>query len=151
MPKSVCLWSLLIPLCSAAASPIQHHSLGEDASKFDSEIEAATLRHDGAFFAAVLAPDARFSHSTGMTWDKQQWVAAVLRAPFTMRQIDSAEVEPHGDMIETAGRIHVKSERPIHLGSGSAEDYEIWYVRVYARRAGQWQLVSDRTVHEEAK
>jgi len=151
VPKRLWLLPFLIASCSADASPTQHYSLGQDAAKFDSEIEAATLRHDTGFLKAVLAPDVRFTHSTGTAWDKQQWLAAVPRAPFTMRQIDAVEIEPHGGAIETAGQIHVKSDREIHLGSGAAKEYEIWYVRLYARRAGQWQLVSDRTVREEAR
>ena len=45
-------------------------------------------------------------------------------------------------MVETTGHVHVKS------GNSSNPEYHIWYVRVYAKRDGRWQLLSNRTVRE---
>lgn len=118
--------------------------LGDDPTKFDERVEAATTRHDVDFFAAVLADDVRFTHGTGLVQNRQQWLEAVRKSAgqIVVRDLDSVEVEPHGDVVETVGHIHVqvKGEKP--------REYHIWYVRLYSRRHQTWQLLSNRTVRQ---
>lgn len=144
------LLTFLVPLCCAAAPP--EYSLGQDPSKFDAEIEAAQMRHDAAFLDAVLAPDVRFTHGTGTVWNKQQWLQIVrANVRSAVRTLESDEVEPHGDMVETFSRVHVTSSRPIPMPSGApSADYDIWSVKLYVRRQAHWQLASTRTVRQEA-
>ena len=125
---------------SSAVAPGSKNPLGNDPAQFDARVESASLRNDVGFFQVVLAPDVRFSHGTGIAWDKQQWLKAVPVAKFTSRDLDSVQVEPHGDVVETTGHIHIKSGNPRHPG------YEIWYVRVYEREHAGWRLLSNRTV-----
>lgn len=134
------LMFLLIACGVAAAAP--DDPLGIDPAKFDAQIEAAMLRKDVAFFQQVLSPDVRFSHGTGTVWNKQQWLDALPNATYTARDLDSVEVEPHGDVVETTGHIHIKTS------SAKNPEYNIWYVRVYARRDGRWRLLSNRTVRQ---
>lgn len=127
---------------SLAAWAQSERSLGNDPAKFDAKVEAAMLAKDIGFFAEVLSPDVRFSHGTGTVWDKQKWLEALPKASYTVRDLDSVDVEPHGDVMETTGHIHIKS------GSATLPEYQIWYVRVYARRNGAWRLLSNRTVRQ---
>jgi hypothetical protein len=160
MRKDVCLSAFLFMLFPTVAlsshvsetAPLSpaDNSLGGDPSQFDRKIEAATLDHDVAFFAAVLAPDVRFSHGTGLVWNKERWLTGIAHGQSIERSLTSVEVEPHGDVVETTGHIHVKSDREIHLSSGPTREYDVWYVRVYAQRHGQWLLLSNRTVREQA-
>lgn len=116
--------------------------LGDDPSKFDEKLEAAALHNDVAFFQAVLSDDVRFTHGTGQVQDRAKWLESAPRSKYFVRELDSVEVEPHGDVVETTGHVHVKS------GNARRPEYHIWYVRVYAKRAGRWQLLSNRTVRE---
>jgi hypothetical protein len=129
-------------LLAAAAAVAQQlaDNLGDDPGQFDQRLEAATLRHDTAFFQTVLSTDVRFTHGTGAVWDKHQWLKMMPKSTATTRTLDSVVIEPHGDVVETVGHIQVKTEDP------KSPEYHIWYVRVYARRNGVWQLLSNRTV-----
>ena len=135
------LVAVLLVACGVAVAALSN-PLGNDPAKFDSQIEAAMLRKDAGFFGQVLSADVRFSHGTGTVWNKQQWLDALPNATYTARDLDSVEVEPHGDVVETTGHIHIKAS------SAKNPEYHIWYVRVYARRDGQWQLLSNRTVRQ---
>ena len=141
MKRILGLAAVVLFSCGVAmAAP--SNSLGDDPAKFDAQIEAAMLRKDVGFFREVLSPDVRFSHGTGTVWNKQQWLDALPNATYTVRDLDSVEVEPHGDVVETTGHIHIKTS------SAKNPEYHIWYVRVYARRDGRWQLLSNRTVRQ---
>ncbi len=126
----------------AALAPERANPLGDDPAKFDTQVEVAMLRKDVGFFQAVLADDVRFTHGTAMVWDKARWLASLPKSTSTERNLDSVEVEPHGDVIETTGHIQVKTS------IAANPEYHIWFVRVYARRNGRWQLLSNRTVRQ---
>ena len=129
---------------AAAVGQQPADNLGDDPAQFDQKIEAAALRHDTAFFQTILSADVRFTHGTGDVWDKHQWLATVPKSPSpsTTRRLDSVLVEAHGDVVETVGHIQVKTKELKN------PEYHIWYVRVYARRSGIWQLLSNRTVRK---
>jgi len=134
---------LLLLLVSVAAVGQQPaNPLGDDPAKFDEKVESASLHNDLAFFQTVLSDDVRFTHGTGLVQDKAKWLADVPQAKYAARDLDSVEVEQHGDVIETTGHIHVKIETPRKL------EYQIWFVRVYAKRDVRWQLLSNRTVRQ---
>jgi hypothetical protein len=131
---------VLIVAVAAVVGQQPFDNLGDDPAQFDQKLEAATLRHDTTFFQTVLSADVRFTHGTGDVWDKHQWLEMVPKSTATIRTLDSLVVEAHGDVVETVGHIQVKSEDP------KSSEYHVWYVRVYARRNGIWQLLSNRTV-----
>jgi ketosteroid isomerase-like protein len=134
--------ALTVLVALAAFSQQRANAFGDDPAKFDARLETAMLHNDLPFFKQALADDVRFTHGTGMVWDKTKWLEAVPRAKFTLRDLSSVEIERHGDLVETIGHIHVRSSNT------AAPEYHIWYVRVYVRRKGEWQLVSNRTVHQ---
>jgi TonB family protein len=116
--------------------------LGDDPATFDQQIDTAYLKHDVAFMAAVMADDVRFTHSGGDVWTKLQSLDAARSHNDLERNVDSVDVERHGDVIETFGHIQVKTpnqDRP---------EYHVYYVRLYARRERGWQLLSHRTVRQ---
>ena len=139
--KAFVVTGLLIFMWSAAAQQATN-PLGNDPAKFDEKLEAAAMHNDLAFFQAVLSADVRFTHGTGLVQDRAKWLESVPKSKYFARDLDSVEVEPHGDVVETTGHVHVKSANPRN------PDYQIWYVRVYAKRDGRWQLLSNRTVRE---
>jgi hypothetical protein len=120
--------------------------LGDNSAKFDERVEAASTRHDADFFTAVLADDVRFTHGTGLVQNKQQWIDSVRKSAgqTIVRDLDSVEVEPHGDLIETIGHVHVQVKRE----NTEAREYHIWFVRLYSHRQDAWRLISNRTVRQ---
>ncbi len=64
---------------------------------------------------------------------------------YTERSVDSIEVEMHGNIAVTTGRMHIKT----NLVDPRRQEFTIWYVRVYERRDDLWQLLSHRSVQQE--
>jgi len=118
---------------------------------FEREMEAAVVRGDVAFLDRVCASDFSFTHGDGWTTggaplrveNKAQWLAAVAKAPYLFRNLDSVKVELHGDIAITYGRYQARFK----TGEPGHREFIVWFERVYARRGAQWQYVSHRTVH----
>ncbi len=109
-------------------------------------VEQATMRGDVAYLDSMYAPSFRFKHSTGELEERGARLAA-LRAHRTAvfaRDLDSLDVEVHGDVALTTGRIHVRQEST----DPKWREYTIRYARVYVRRAGRWQLLTHHTTAE---
>jgi hypothetical protein len=122
--------------------------------KFERDIETATARGDVAFLARALADDLTFTHGdawrTGGTPSrvdtKKSWMDVVARGMFVSREVSAQQVELHGSVVITTGRIDVKLKPPF-LNGGKSE-YSVWFVRVYRAKDSGWELVSHRTVAE---
>jgi len=118
---------------------------------FEREMEAAVVRGDVAFLDRACASDFSFTHGDGWTTggpplrveNKAQWLAAVGKSPYLSRDLDSVQVEPHGDIAITYGRYRARNK----AGEPGRRAFTVWFERVYARRGGRWQYVSHRTVH----
>jgi ketosteroid isomerase-like protein len=125
-------------------SPASTDQTVTDLRALEQRAEAATLHADAAFLEDFYASDFRFTHGTGIVWNKTETLKALRPGNFISRELDSVEVEPHGDVALTLGRIHVRSNSQ----DPEVREYTIWYVRVYTRRGGRWQLLSHRTVRQ---
>ena len=122
-------------------SKADSNSLGNDPKTFDQRIDTADLTHNVAFLAANVANDAIFTHDAGrLIWNKQQWLEAARTSKFLARNVDSVEVERHGDVVETIGHIQVKTT------SAENPEYQVYFVRLYSRQSGTWQFLSHRTI-----
>jgi hypothetical protein len=118
---------------------------------FEQDMEAAVVRGDVEHLSRILAPDFTFTHGDGWTTGgapirvdtRASWLEAVGKQPYLSRDLDSVKVEMHGDIAITYGRYVAKNR-----GAAAGRDrFTVWFERVYARRNGQWQYVSHRTVH----
>ena len=109
-------------------------------------VEQATQRGDVAFLDSVYAPSFRFKHSTGVIEERAPRLAAVRQRTTKVytRDLDSLDVEVHGDVALTTGRIHVRQESD----DPHWRDYTIRYARVYVRRDGRWQLLTHHSTGE---
>jgi uncharacterized protein (TIGR02246 family) len=148
------------PKTMPAASPVPHgtptpsaadQATVADVLAFEKATEAAVVRGDAAALERALAPTFLFTHGDG--WvdggaplkvdTKATWIDWVKRqpAPYIYRELDSVRVELHGDVAITIGRyfyLPTSNSAPVHS--------YVWFERVYARRSGQWQQLSHRTV-----
>jgi hypothetical protein len=117
---------------------------------FERELEAAAVRGDVALLDKRLSADFSFTHGDGWTTggeplkvdDKKAWLDSVAKRPYLARDLDSVKVELHGDVAITYGR-YVATNRN---GVPGRSRFTVWFERVYARRDGQWQFLSHRTV-----
>jgi ketosteroid isomerase-like protein len=111
-------------------------------------VEQATMRRDVAYLDSVYAPSFRFKHSTGDLQERAPRLAALRaragKGTVFARDLDSLDVEVHGDIALTTGRIHVRQES----SDPKWREYTIRYARVYVRRAGRWQLLTHHSTAE---
>jgi len=122
-----------------------------DVLAFEKATEAAVVRGDTAYLERALAPTFLFTHGDG--WvdggaplkvdTKASWIEYVKKqpAPYVYRELDHVQVELHGDVAITLGRYFYLPQ-----GSGPPNHSQVWFERVYAKRNGQWQMLSHRTV-----
>ena len=116
----------------------------------EQRIENAVVAREIAFLDSAYTPDFRFKHSTGDVDTRGEWIASVQRSRFASRQVDSLDVEVHGDVALTTGRLHVRRSPD---DSSWARDprwreYTVRYARVYVRRAGRWHLLTHHSTGE---
>jgi len=128
-----------------------------DVLALEKTMEAAVVRQDTAFLERVLAPTFIFTHGDGWTSGgkplkvdtKATWIEWVKRqpAPYWYRDLDSVQVELHGDVALTIGRYFYLPRTAGQTPDTTGVNYmHVWFERVYARRNGQWQHLSHRTV-----
>ena len=121
-----------------------------DVLALEKRIEEAVLRADVAFLDRVCADDFTYTHGDGWTTGdpilgvdtKAAWLAS-LTGRYSLREVDSQQIEVHGDVAITMGRLRARSGGP----AADQRSFSFWYVRVYAQRDGEWRYLSHRTVH----
>jgi hypothetical protein len=134
------------------AKPVPDQSAaGAEVLAFEKDMEAAVVRGDVAYLDRVIPTDFNFTHGDGWTSggaplkvdDRMSWLTAVSKQPYLSRDLDSVKVEMHGDIAITYGRYVAKNRN----GAPDRSQFTVWFERVYAKRNGQWQYLSHRTVH----
>jgi len=108
-------------------------------------IDHAVVKKDGATLRKLYADDFVFTHGTGHVDGKESWIKDVENPTkkFTSREHDSTKVELHQDVAIVTGSLSITRN-----DDSKAVKYGIRYVRVYALRNKNWQLISHRTVKE---
>jgi hypothetical protein len=141
--------SLLVMLLASGLAAGQDQAT--QVLEFEKQMESAVVRGDVAFLERACTSDFSFTHGDGWTIggqplrveNKAQWLAAVRSAPYVSRDLDSVEVELHGDVAITYGRYRARYK----AGEPGRTEFTVWFERVYIRRDGRWQFASHRTVH----
>lgn len=144
--------SALIHAQSSTAVPLHAGVDSATIARLEHRIEDAVVRRDAAFLDSVYAPSFRFKHSTGALETREQRMASLRRpvasdAPgqTTSRSVDSLEVEVHGTIALSTGRIHVRRAG----GDARWQDYTVRYARVWSKDgAGHWRLLTHHSTGE---
>ncbi len=113
---------------------------------FEKSIEKAVVATDIPFLEKAYADDFRFKHGTGLVDSKSSWLKSVgaAKGKFISRETDSVEVEIHGPIGITNGRLTVRRK-----GEKAEQHYMVKYVRVYVKKDDQWQLIMHRSVFQK--
>jgi len=121
----------------------------------EQKIEDAVVRGDVGFVSSVLASDFRFVHGDAWTKggkplaedDRAAFLKRVADREYLVHDLDAVKVEMHGDIAITYGRYVSLFMPPNRNLATPGRLNSIWFERVYAKRNGQWQFLSHRTVH----
>lgn len=128
---------------------------GAEVLALEQQIEVAIVRGDVAFIDRVTSADFSFVHGDGWTNggrplasdDKAAFLKRVADREYLVHDLDGVQVEMHGDVAITYGR-YVSLFMPRNRDpSEPGRLISVWFERVYARRDGEWQFLSHRTVH----
>ncbi|MBC7948864.1 MAG: nuclear transport factor 2 family protein [Chitinophagaceae bacterium] len=92
---------------------------------------------------SLYAVDFVFSHGSGRVEGKSGWLTTVGRANYPLRQHDSVKVELHPGLAVVKGKMSIQK-----INKDKTDRYHLRYIRVYALRGRQWQLVSHNTTTE---
>lgn len=136
------LFSLVFGICATLFAQSSTQSTIEELNQ---RIDNAVIKKDLVQLRKLYADDFVFTHGTGVVDNKESWLKDIEKstARFVSRQHDSTTVEMHDNVAIITGRLLVTRE-----GEKKISRYGIRYVRVYALRKKQWQLISHRTVKE---
>jgi len=144
-----------LPLIAQPAKPAaQGNAAASEVLTLEKEIEDAVVRGDVPFLDRVLTTDFSFIHGDGWTTggkplasdDKAAFLKRVATKEYLVHDLDGVKAEVHGDIVITYGR-YVSLYMPQGTKAAPGKLNSIWFERVYAKRNGQWQFLSHRTVH----
>lgn len=107
------------------------------------QIDNYVVLHDTAALDKLYADDFVFSHGSGRVEGKQGWFTSVAKGSFLSRQHDSVTVEFHPGIAIMRGRLSVQKK-----AEKDTDKYHLKYIRVYALRDKQWQMISHVTYWE---
>ena len=150
--RPACLVAAILLTCARLALAQQP---GADVLALEQKIEAAVVAGDVAFVDSVTPADFIFVHGDGwtsggqplMTDNKAAFLKRVADKEYLVHDLDNVKVEMHGDIAITYGRYVSLFMPKNRTNATPGKLNSIWFERVWAKRNGQWQWLSHRTVH----
>jgi len=146
---SLCAALLACSLPAQQPEPVSADA--REVLELEKKIGAAIVRGDTVFFDQVTAADFVMTHSDRWTTggrpllvdDKTSFMKRIQNRTYLSYDLDSVRIEMHGDVAITYGRYvaSMKDTAP------DRKWFSVWFEKVYARRNGQWQYLSHRTVN----
>jgi ketosteroid isomerase-like protein len=110
------------------------------------KIDRAVVKKDMKFLNEHYGNDFVFTHGTGVIDSKESWLEDIRKSKgFASREHDSTVVELHKDIAIVSGKLTVGRLTPAKDGTSK---YSLRYVRVFALRKNNWQMISHRTTSE---
>lgn len=140
MKKIIPLLIAILLQFSAQASGFSDSSL---LITLNQQIDNYVVAKDTAALSKLYAADFVFSHGSGNVDNKQSWFKSVVKGSFVSRQHDSVKVELHPNLAILRGKLSVHKK-----ANNKSDRYHLQYVRVYAYRDKQWQMISHITTAE---
>ena len=107
------------------------------------QVDNDVVKKDITALQKVYAADFIFSHGSGKVEGKDSWLKSAGKGLFISRNHDSVKVELHNDVAIVKGKLAV-----VKTNKDKTDRYHLYYIRVYAKRANAWQMISHSTTSE---
>jgi len=136
--KKIILVCLLFKITSLAAQT--------DSSEIillNQQVDNGVVKNDTNGIRNLYAADFVFSHGSGKVEGRESWLQSVAKGNFLLRRHDSVTVELHPGLAIVRGKLSVQKKN-----GDKTDRYYLRYVRVYAKREKQWQMLSHYTYYE---
>ncbi len=111
--------------------------------QFNQQIDDYVVQKNVSELEKFYADDFVFSHGSGRVEGKAGWLKTVGRTVYPLRQHDSVKVELHAEVAVVKGNMYIRRK-----DKDKEAAYHLKYIRVYALRDEQWQLISHSTTAE---
>jgi ketosteroid isomerase-like protein len=144
--KTLVKYLILVPCIAGYISGYtQATEVQKVVDNINRSIDEAVVKKDADKLKQLYADDFVFTHGTGYVEGKNSWIKDVENPSkkFTSRVHDSTLVELHDNVAIVTGSLAITRSDADKLVR-----YGIRYVRVFALRNKNWQLISHRTVKE---
>ncbi len=141
---------LIIIPCAIPVALCQHAEQDQAITKLIDEtnrkIDKAVVAKDMEFLKKHYGEDFVFTHGTGLIDSKNSWLESIRKSKgYASREHDSTVVELHKDIAIISGKLTVGRLTPASDGTSK---YSLRYVRVFAQRKNNWEMISHRTTAE---
>jgi hypothetical protein len=117
-------------------------ALRQEILDIESRRVKAMVQRDLAALDGILADDLTYTHSGGRIDDKASFLALIEDTESSYLGVDfypGVEVIPCGDgAVLVRGKAQIRLER----ATGEKPSYPVWFVDVFSKRDGRWQLVA---------
>ncbi len=110
---------------------------------FNQQVDDDVVKKNIAALENAYADDFVFSHGSGKVEGKVPWLRSAGKGLFISRKHDSVKVELHNDVAIVKGKLSVAK-----TNKEKTDRYHLYYIRVYAKRAQRWQMISHSTTSE---
>lgn len=127
--------ALTLPSAPLQAAP-EAAAAAAVAAAHDARI-AATIKGDLAALGALMTDDLTYTHSSGVTETKAEFLDGLKSGKYLYRAIDapSRKLRVHGDAAIVSGPVHVVIEP-----GGKRTELELYFTEIYVREAGKWRM-----------
>lgn len=140
------LFLFLLEVPSVSQPAVQDSALVSLIDETNRKIDRAVVSKDLEFLHKHYGEDFVFTHGTGLIDSKRSWLESVKKSKgYASRNHDSTVVELHKDVAIISGKLTVGRIEPAKDGTMK---YSLRYVRVFALRKKNWEMISHRTTSE---
>ena len=130
----------------AFAQPVADSAIIKVIDETNRKIDRAVVAKDMNFLKKHYGDDFVFTHGTGLIDSKSSWLASIQKSKgYASREHDSTVVELHKEIAIIFGKLTVGRLTPASDGTSK---YSLRYVRVFALRKKNWEMISHRTTSE---
>ena len=119
---------------SPAATKVEKAILDLETQRFKVMMEGDIKTLD-----SLLAPDLSYSHSSGWTQTKDEFIESIRTRELEYKEIkpDAMQVRVYGSTAVVTGRAQVRAKT-----KGQENAFELRFLDVYVKRKGKWQMVA---------
>ncbi len=98
---------------------------------------AATIKADVAALGALMTDDLTYTHSSGVTETKAEFLDGVKNGKYLYRSIESKDrrVRLHGDAAIVSGTAHIVIEP-----GGKRTDIDLYFSELYVKEGSAWRM-----------
>ena len=132
--------TLVLVLAALAALAARSVAAGEAeqavAAAHDRRI-AATIAGDPAALGALMTDDLSYTHSSGVTDTKAEFLAGLKSGKYVYREITPRDrrIRVHGDSAIVSGPAHIVIEP-----GGKRSELELYFSELYVKQGGRWLM-----------